>query len=125
MENYADRGFSSLSGGEKQRVILARSLTQKPKILILDEPTNHLDIKYQIEIMNVVKKLGICVLAALHDISLAAQYCDKIIVLKDGNIVTQGTPEDVVTSEMIKSVYDIDSYIYKNPVTDTLSISYY
>lgn len=125
MENYADRGFSSLSGGEKQRVILARSLTQKPKILILDEPTNHLDIKYQIEIMNVVKKLGICVLAALHDISLASQYCDKIIVLKDGNIVTQGTPEDVVTSEMIKSVYDIDSYIYKNPVTDTLSISYY
>jgi iron complex transport system ATP-binding protein len=125
MEYYADRGFSSLSGGEKQRVILARSLTQKPKILILDEPTNHLDIKYQIEIMNVVKKLGICVLAALHDISLASQYCDKIIVLKDGNIVTQGAPEEVVTSEMIKSVYDIDSYIYKNPVTDTLSISYY
>jgi len=125
MENHADRGFSSLSGGEKQRVILARALTQKPKILILDEPTNHLDIKYQIEIMNVVKDLGISVLAALHDIGLASQYCDKIIVLKDGNIVSQGIPEDVVTSEMIKNVYDIDSYIYKNPVTDTLSITHY
>ncbi len=125
MENHADRSFSSLSGGEKQRVILARALTQKPKILILDEPTNHLDIKYQIEIMKVVKDLGISVLAALHDIGLASQYCDKIIVLKDGNTVSEGIPENVVTSEMIKNVYDIDSYIYKNPVTDTLSITYY
>lgn len=125
MEKHFDRNFSSLSGGEKQRVILARALTQNPKILILDEPTNHLDIKYQIEIMNVVKNLNICVLAALHDLGIASKYCDKLIVLKDGQIVTQGEPEEVITSEMIKNVYDINSYIYKNPVTNTISIDYY
>jgi len=117
--------ISKLSGGEKRRLYLLKILMEAPNVLLLDEPTNHLDIKYQIEIMNVVKDLGISVLAALHDIGLASQYCDKIIVLKDGNIVSEGIPENVVTSEMIKNVYDIDSYIYKNPVTDTLSITYY
>lgn len=125
MDHYANRSFSSLSGGEKQRVILARALAQKPKILILDEPTNHLDIKYQIEILSLVKNLDICVLAALHDLTLASQYCDKLIVLKDGQIVTEGIPKEIVTSEMIKDVYDIDSYIYTNPITKNISIDYY
>lgn len=125
MDHYSNRSFTSLSGGEKQRVILARALAQKPKILILDEPTNHLDIKYQIEILSLVKNLDICVLAALHDLTLASQYCDKLIVLKDGQIVTEGIPKEIVTSEMIKEVYDIDSYIYTNPITNNISIDYY
>lgn len=125
MDHYSNRSFTSLSGGEKQRVILARALAQEPKILILDEPTNHLDIKYQIEILSLVKNLGICVLAALHDLTLASQYCHKLIVLKDGEIVAEGIPKEIVTSEMIKDVYDIDSYIYTNPITNNISIDYY
>ncbi|HBA02817.1 MAG TPA: ABC transporter, partial [Clostridium sp.] len=82
MIDFAQKNFSLLSGGEKQRVILARAITQNPKILILDEPTNHLDIKYQLEVMSIVKNLNICVLAALHDLTLASQFCDELYVLK-------------------------------------------
>lgn len=124
MIDFAQKSFSLLSGGEKQRVILARAITQNPKILILDEPTNHLDIKYQLEVMSIVKKLNICVLAALHDLTLASQFCDELYVLKDGNIVCNGAPHEVITKEMIKEVYDVDSNVYINPVTNKLSIEY-
>ncbi|WP_238901409.1 ABC transporter ATP-binding protein [Clostridium sp. YIM B02500] len=125
MLDSSQNSFSLLSGGEKQRVILARAITQEPKILILDEPTNHLDIKYQLEVMSIVKNLNICVLAALHDLTLAAQFCDEIYVLKAGEIVTHGTPKEVITTEMIKKVYDVNSYVYINPVTKRLSIDFY
>lgn len=124
MIDFAQKSFSLLSGGEKQRVILARAITQSPKILILDEPTNHLDIKYQLEVMSIVKKLNICVLAALHDLTLASQFCDELYVLKDGNIVCHGAPSKVITEEMIKEVYDVDSNVYINPITNKLSIEY-
>lgn len=124
MIDFAQKSFSLLSGGEKQRVILARAITQNPKILILDEPTNHLDIKYQLEVMSIVKNLNICVLAALHDLTLASQFCDELYVLKDGNIVCKGAPKEVITEEMIKKVYDVDSNVYINPVTNRLSIEY-
>ncbi|MBD7915984.1 ABC transporter ATP-binding protein [Clostridium sp. Sa3CUN1] len=124
MIDFVQKSFSLLSGGEKQRVILARAIAQKPKILILDEPTNHLDIKYQLEVMSIVKNLNICVLAALHDLTLASQFCDEIYVLKDGNIVCKGTPNEVITKEMIKEVYDVDSNVYMNPLTNKLSIEY-
>ncbi|MGG7144279.1 ABC transporter ATP-binding protein [Clostridium nigeriense] len=124
MIDFAQKSFSLLSGGEKQRVILARAITQSPKILILDEPTNHLDIKYQLEVMSIVKKLNICVLAALHDLTLASQFCDELYVLKDGNIVCHGDPIKVITEEMIKEVYDVDSNVYINPITNKLSIEY-
>ncbi len=87
MKSYRDRNFQSLSGGEKQRVVLARALTQSPKILILDEPTNHLDIRYRLEILSIIKDLQITVLAALHDLSLAAQFCDHLYLMKQGEIV--------------------------------------
>ena len=124
MLDFAQKSFSLLSGGEKQRVILARAITQSPQILILDEPTNHLDIKYQLEVMSIVKNLNICVLAALHDLTLAAQFCDELYVLKAGNIVYQGAPNEVITEEMIKKVYDVNSHVYINPVTNRLSIEY-
>ena len=124
MIDFAQKSFSLLSGGEKQRVILARAITQSPKILILDEPTNHLDIKYQLEVMSIVKNLNICVLAALHDLTLASQFCDELYVLKNGAIVCNGAPSEVITEEMIKKVYDVDSNVYVNPVTNKLSIEY-
>ncbi len=124
MIDFAQKNFSLLSGGEKQRVILARAITQNPKILILDEPTNHLDIKYQLEVMSIVKNLNICVLAALHDLTLASQFCDELYVLKDGVIVYNGIPNEVITERTIKEVYDVESIVHINPATKKLSIEY-
>lgn len=124
MLSYAKRSFSTLSGGEKQRIILARALTQQPTLLILDEPTNHLDITYQLQILGVIKALGINVLAALHDLSLAAQYCDKIYILADGQIDTCGTPAEVINREMINRIYKVDCNITTDPEAG-ISISYF
>jgi iron complex transport system ATP-binding protein len=125
MDNYADRSFSTLSGGEKQRILLARALAQQPQILILDEPTNHLDIKYQLQLLSIVKSLGIGILAALHDLSLAAMYCNKLYVLKSGKVVASGSPKTILTPELVRDVYEIDCNIQQNPETGHLSITYF
>ncbi|CAI3199415.1 ABC transporter ATP-binding protein [Clostridium neonatale] len=122
MINFKDRSFQSLSGGEQQRVILARALTQQPKCLILDEPTNHLDIKYQLQLMRIVKSLNIEVIAAIHDLNIAAMYCDKIYVLKDGKIVQYGTPKEILTPQLIKNVYEVDAELIVDK--DRVHISY-
>lgn len=124
LTTYSDRSYLTLSGGEKQRVILARAIAQEPKFLILDEPTNHLDIKYQLQIFSIVKSLKIGVLAALHDLSMAATYCDILYVVKNGEIVTYGKPNEILTKELIKSVYEIDGEIYTNPITGEIAIAY-
>lgn len=125
MESHINRSFSTLSGGEKQRIILARALAQQPQLLILDEPTNHLDIKYQLQILSIVKSLGIGVLAALHDLSLAAMYCNKLYVLKDGNVITSGIPNKILTPELVRDVYEIECDIKEDPDTGYLAITYY
>jgi len=122
---FKNRSISKLSGGEKQRVALARAIVQSPSIMILDEPSNHLDIKYQLEILHIIKNLGINVLAALHDISLAAQFCDYIYFIKDGEIKYDGTPKEVITKEILKEVYEVDCEIYTDSRTNNLLISYY
>ena len=111
MSEKKARYYSSLSGGEKQRVILARALAQEPKLLLLDEPTNHLDIKYQLEMLALVKELGINVLAVLHDIQLACRFSDYIYLMKGGEIVAQGVPRDAVTPQSLQAVYDVQSCI--------------
>ncbi len=125
MAAYAGRSFSSLSGGEKQRIILARAIAQEPKLLILDEPTNHLDIRYQLQILSIVKSLGINVLAALHDLNLAAQFCDYLYIMNGGKIDSEGIPREVLTKETIKRVYEIECDIQKAPNNNGLFISYY
>ena len=111
MEAFADRTFSTLSGGEQQRVILARALAQQTSALILDEPTNHLDITHQIMLMELVKKLNVTVISAIHDLNIAAAYCDKIYVLKDGVLEGYGTPEEVLTPELIRRIYKVEAEI--------------
>jgi iron complex transport system ATP-binding protein len=124
LTGYADRSYLTLSGGEKQRVILARAIAQKPKFLILDEPTNHLDIKYQIQILSVVKSLNIGVLAALHDLPMASVYCDVLYVIKEGKVIDSGSPKEVLTKKLIRQVYEIDCEVYINPITGDLAIAY-
>lgn len=122
--DYKDRSFLSLSGGEKQRVILARAIAQQPKFMILDEPTNHLDIRYQIEILSCVKNLHIGVLAALHDLEMAANYCDYLYAIKDGEVYAHGTPEEVLTPTTIEALYQIKCQTYINPVTKRLGFAF-
>jgi iron complex transport system ATP-binding protein len=113
------RSFNTLSGGEKQRVLIARALAQGAQHLILDEPTNQLDIRYQVEVMELVAGLGFTVLAALHDLSLTALFCDSVYLLADGRIVTGGSPESVITSEMVRHAYGADVLIIEHPETGT------
>ena len=111
VEKYRDREVSRLSGGQRQRVGIAMALAQNTKILFLDEPTTYLDIRYQIEILELVKKLneeyGITIIMVLHDINQAIHFSDRIIGLKDGQVAAQGSPAEVVTPECIRTLYGI------------------
>jgi iron complex transport system ATP-binding protein len=111
---YADRQVGELSGGERQRVLLARALAQQPRLLVLDEPTNHLDIRHQLDILELVRDLGVTVLAALHSLDLAAAYADDVAVLQDGRLVAHGAPEDVLTPDTIRAVFDVDATVHQD-----------
>jgi iron complex transport system ATP-binding protein len=117
--HLATRRFNTLSGGEKQLVLIARALTQEADHLILDEPTNHLDIHHQVEILEIVAGLGVTVLAALHDLSLAALFCHTIHVLSEGQVVTAGPPGAVLTPETIRRAYGADVLVISHPDTGT------
>lgn len=114
MESFAQRNFSTLSGGEQQRVILARALAQQTPCLVLDEPTNHLDVTHQLQLLKIVKNLQVTVIAAIHDLNIAAMFCDRLYVLKDGQIVGKGTPEEVLTPELLWNIYHVHGEIVKD-----------
>ncbi len=122
MEGYEERSFSSLSGGEKQRVLIARALAQQADFIILDEPTNHLDVGYQYQIMNILKEQNITVFSSIHDLNIAAYYCDKIIVMDHGAIVDCGTPETVFTPTMIERLFGVSAEISLNRTTGKIRI---
>ena len=124
MEAMKVRNFSTLSGGEQQRVILARALTQDTQCLILDEPTNHLDIKYQLQLMSIVKKLNLTVVSAIHALNIAAMYCDEIHVMKEGRIIKSGPPDAVLTPAFIREVYEIQAEVIKNAKSGFLHVLY-
>jgi iron complex transport system ATP-binding protein len=109
---YRDRRVGELSGGERQRVLLARALAQQPRLLVLDEPTNHLDVRHQLDILELVRELGVTVVAALHSLDLAATYADTVAVLQAGRLVAHGAPEDVLTPTTIKAVFDVDATVH-------------
>ena len=103
----ATRSFSTLSGGEKQRALIARALVQEARVLILDEPTNHLDIRYQLEVLELVRDLGVTTLMSIHDVNLAAQHCDHIVVLQGGRVQAAGPVETVLIPEVLEPVFGV------------------
>lgn len=117
--HLADRLITEISGGERQRVLIARTLAQQPKILLLDEPTSHLDINHQIEILRMIQSLTpkITVIGVFHDLNLASYFCDRIILMGNGSILAQGTPAEVLTSERILSSFQIRMIVATHPLT--------
>ncbi|MFJ5674603.1 ABC transporter ATP-binding protein [Streptomyces sp. NPDC093097] len=120
--HLAERGFLSLSGGERQRVLIARALAQEPRVLILDEPTNHLDIAQQLEVLALVRDSRLTVLAALHDLNLAAVHCDELHVLSAGRIVASGPPHDVLTPELLAEVFGVRAHRVRHPETGAVQL---
>ncbi|MET7646791.1 ABC transporter ATP-binding protein [Streptomyces sp. NPDC005426] len=106
-----DQSWHTLSGGERQRVQIARALAQRPRELLLDEPTNHLDIQHQLDLLSLVTSLPLTAVVALHDLNLAAMYCDRIVVMNEGRVVAAGTPAEVITEGLIADVYRVRSVV--------------
>jgi len=119
IQYLAQRPFQELSGGERQKVIVAMALAQEPDILLLDEPTVHLDINHQVEVLELLRRLngesGLTVLATMHDLNLAALYFDKLVLLNEGEIVSHGTPEEVLQEAHIRQVFEASVEIQKHP----------
>ncbi|WP_434940686.1 ABC transporter ATP-binding protein [Shewanella sp. HL-SH8] len=117
--------YGQLSGGEKQRALIARAIVQRPQLLILDEPTNHLDIRYQIQILELVKSLGITVIASIHDLNLASAMCDHLLLLNKGLLVAQGCPTEVLTEAQIGGVFEVCCEVKKHPQHTKPLINYF
>ncbi|CAM3861871.1 ABC transporter ATP-binding protein [Nocardiopsis tropica] len=114
-EPFAHRQFGTLSGGEAQRVLIARAFAQEPKVLVLDEPTNHLDVRHQFAVLSAARDLGVTVIAVLHDLNLAAQYCDRLYVLTDGALACSGTPAEIITPATIEQHFGIGAHVVSHP----------
>lgn len=111
LDGMADRLWHTLSGGERQRVQIARALAQEPSELLLDEPTNHLDIAHQLEILALIRTLDVTAVVALHDLNLAAMFCDHVVMLSAGRVVATGSPVEVLTEELVADVYGVQCRI--------------
>ncbi|RJR31376.1 MAG: ABC transporter ATP-binding protein [Desulfobacteraceae bacterium] len=124
---FADRSIHSLSGGEKQRVLIARALAQEPKLMLLDEPTSFLDLKHKRDIFRLVSDLsrerGLSVVLVSHEMDLASQHCRRLVLLKDGGISRAGTPDEVLTASNLESVFGCPVLVDRNPLTGAPRVS--
>ncbi len=107
----ADRRFGTLSGGERQRVMVARALAQEPRVLVLDEPTNHLDIRHQLELLCLLRGLGLAVVCTLHDLTLAAEFADRVLILHQGRVIADAAPAQALTEPVIARAFDVATRI--------------
>lgn len=117
LATLAHRPFTAMSGGERQRALIARALVQQAPILLLDEPTNHLDVRFQLDVLRRVRMLRLTTVAALHDINLAAAWCDRVVVMSGGRIVAAGPPKEALTAEIISAVFGVDATEFVHPVS--------
>lgn len=124
---FAERSIHDLSGGERQRVLIARALAQEPRVMLLDEPTSFLDLKFKREVFRLVSSLskekGLAVVIVSHDIDLVSQYCNRVILLKNGSVYRTGTPEEVITSKNIEDVYECPVLVDQNPLSGRPRVS--
>lgn len=116
--------FKTLSGGEKQRVLLARALVQEAELLILDEVTNHLDIGYQYKVLEILKDLNMTIISAIHDLNLAMKFCDQVVIIDKGRIIVTGNPKDIITRENLKEIFKIDAQIIKKDNSHIIDYRY-
>jgi iron complex transport system ATP-binding protein len=125
--DLAERLIGTLSGGERQRVLIARALTQEPRLLLLDEPTANLDLQHQIHILNLIRDLihedALGAAAAVHDLELAARFCDRLVLLHEGTICADGLPADVLTPEHLRQTYGVETRAYPDPITGHLRLA--
>lgn len=121
LTGLADRRLDTLSGGERQRAWIAMTLAQETGLLLLDEPTTYLDVRHQVDLMRLVTRLrderGMTIVIVLHDLNQAARYGDRIVALRDGRVYADGTPDEVVTSEVLRAVFDLDAAVIEDPVS--------
>lgn len=116
--------FALMSGGERQRVLVARALAQEPTVLVMDEPTNHLDVRHQFDVLALPARLGITAVVALHDLNLAAHYCDLISLLHNGLHIDAGPPDAILTADLTAEVYGVTATVWPHPETGKPQVSY-
>ncbi|MCU0828950.1 MAG: ABC transporter ATP-binding protein [Tabrizicola sp.] len=121
--HLASRRFGTLSGGERQRVMVARALAQEPRVLVLDEPTNHLDIRHQLELLRLLRGLGLAVVCTLHDLTLAAEFADRVLILDQGRVIADAAPEDALTEATIAQAFQVATRVDRTGTTPRFSFA--